>query len=145
MQHVTQEPTAKTEGGTEKRKAVVVFVIDEYAVGPDVELPPEQVVDIRAELTQAIEALRTGAGEPRAATREGCQHHKSVCDEGKVPEEMMRQRAYERLQGVAEKFGLGFNDKELSALYHLSQAFDPALAIDVAKAACRRYVERGAV
>lgn len=52
----------------------------------------------------------------------------------------LRETAYSKLKEIAAGFGLGFNERELDALYRLSLAFDPPLAMAVANSACRRFV-----
>lgn len=82
------------------------------------------------------------------ATTPGCEHHKSVCNEPtekeprkrELPADVVRKVAYGKLMQVAEEYGLRFNQQELAALFMLSAAADPQVAINTAHDMCRRFV-----
>ena len=82
------------------------------------------------------------------ATTTGCEHHKSVCKEPAEKEpskrelsaDVVRKVAYGKLMQVAEGYGLRFNQQELAALFVLSAAADPQVAINTAHDMCRRFV-----
>lgn len=87
-------------------------------------------------------------GKLRSATRAACQCHEPVLSAEKLKgeplpsevEKVMRDVAYKKLREIAASHGLGFNEQELGALYTLSLAFNPSLAIAVANAACRKFL-----
>lgn len=82
------------------------------------------------------------------ATTAGCEHHKPVCKEPtekepskrELPADVVRKAAYGKLMLVAEEYGLRFNQQELAALFMLSAAADPQVAINTAHDMCRRFV-----
>lgn len=84
----------------------------------------------------------------REATTPGCEHHKSVCKEPtekeprkrELPADVVRKVAYGKLMQVAEEYGLRFSQQELAALFMLSAAADPQVAINTAHDMCRRFV-----
>lgn len=108
---------------------------------PTGEVEEEAPLELLAEIGEVL-------GKLREASREGCRCHKSVFSEEKlngepVPtdvEKVMRETAYSKLKEIAAGFGLGFNEQELDALYRLSLAFNPPLAIAVANTACRNFL-----
>lgn len=108
---------------------------------PTGEVEEEAPLELLAEIGEVL-------GKLRSATRAACQCHKSVLSEEKlngepVPadvEKVMRETAYSKLKEIAAGFGLGFNEQELDALYRLSLAFNPSLAIAVANTACRKFI-----
>ena len=79
------------------------------------------------------------------ATTTGCDKHKPVLDEKERAKEesvgnMVRRVAYGKLQVVAGEYGLRFNEQELIALYHLSAAANPKVAINTAHDMCRQFI-----
>lgn len=104
-----------------------------------------------------INATEPAPPEPRAeeltklrfvASDAGCPMHESVLSDKSLKgtpipkkiEEWMRSVAYATLKDIAGQYGLCFNEQELDALYRLSLAFDPPLAMAVANSACRKFL-----
>lgn len=82
----------------------------------------------------------------RDATTTGCDKHKPVLDEKERAkeesvEDTVRRVAYGKLQVVAGEYGLRFNAQELIALYHLSAAANPKVAINAAHDMCRQFID----
>lgn len=67
----------------------------------------------------------------------GCSEHESVFTT--QPFSKVRATADATLMSVAAKYGLVFNRQEIDALFTLSMAFSPAMAIAVAHSACKQY------
>ena len=111
-----------------------------------------QVLDFVSRCLLQCEATTTGCEHHKSvcneATTTGCEHHKSVCNEPtekepskrELPADVVRKVAYGKLMQVAEEYGLRFNQQELAALFMLSAAADPQVAINTAHDMCRRFV-----
>ena len=55
-------------------------------------------------------------------------------------EKQMRKVAYGKLMQIAASYGLGFNEQELDALYQLSLATNPNVAMHAAQVACKDFL-----
>lgn len=108
--------------------------VDTSAPAPGEEEAP---LELLAEIGETLAKLRE-------ATRPGCGCYKAVMPAREHPTEAdgdhHRAVVYAKLKGIAHEYGLDFDEKELEALYHLSAAFSPSLAVSTAHAACRSYV-----
>ena len=67
----------------------------------------------------------------------GCSEHESVF--ANQTHSKVRATADATLMSVAAKYGLVFDQQEIDALFTLSMAFSPAMAIAVAHSACKQY------
>lgn len=133
MEHASKEAPVDT-----KRKTIVVFVTDEDEVGPNADLTPEQAKDALAELTQAIEGLRTKDTPVEMGKPFTEPFVNKAADDGYA----VAKRA---IQSVADTHGLVFSPHEVAALVDLGNAFSPMFAAAVAERACLSYKKHGCV
>lgn len=125
MEKTNKVEVNATEPVDQQTRPRVVFVTDEplpealRALFPDAEV-------VSPSGNSATE--RCGAG---------CPDHESVFTTQSFPK--VRATADATLVSVAAKYGLVFNQQEIDALFTLSMAFSPAMAIAVAHSACKQY------
>ena len=130
MEKTNKVEVNATEPVDQQVRPRVVFVTDEplpealRALFPDAEI-------VSPSKPEPVDDRVTAACEP------GGPCHESVFTT--QPFSKVRATADATLMSVAAKYGLVFNQQEIDALFTLSMAFSPAMAIAVAHSACKQY------